>query len=518
MPDIVGAGQKGGLRDRVSIVTMDGLHGCLLDQYDPKTPGLVTGGAALLSSEIRRKRQEAGELLLLSGGDFFQGPPISTMFDGEPVIRLMNRDRFDAMTLGNHDFDKGQQVLSQRIQQAQFPVIAANLLDDATGRHISESAGHALAKVGEYFTKKIGLCTVAVIGLMKEESGKTTHPDNVNGLRFEDPVETLSRLVPKICEEERPDVLVLQYQLLREGGTDLAAQAAELAEEASGKPIPVVLMGGHGYTDFQEPRVGENTLVVQSGDRGEELSELDLRLAPGTAQVVGFEHRRVPINSAELEPDPEVMQLLEGYKARLGERMGEVVAHNEAPLTRDKVKDSPLGNLVTDLLRDATGSDVAVIPGGSLKDDINPGPVDVGEVYSAFPFDSHVVKVDMTGRDLKRLMEESLSLKAGKVLQVSGLEISFDPEKPPGERIVEINTPDGKPLGDDQVYHVTADDFLLAGGDNYTAMKAREAEHGHRVRDVLVDQMRQRGTIALHLGGDRIREACAVKFDGSISA
>lgn len=508
MPDGIGVGR--GVRDRVSILTLDGLHGHLLDHFDPKTPDVAIGGAALISSEIRRKRQEVGELLLLSGGDFFQGPPISTKFDGEPVIRYMNRDRFDAMTLGNHDFDKGQNVLSERIGQARFPVLAANLLDANTGRHISDSGQHPLSGVKEYFIKKIGPCTVCVIGLMKSDSCNTTHPDNVNGLRFELPAETLERIIPQVCEKENPDVIVLQYQLLREGGTDLVAQAADLAEEHSGKPVPVVLMGGHSYHDFQEPRVGNNTLMLQSGDRGEELSELDLKLAPGTAQVVGFEHRRVPITSQTLEPDPEVTIMLASYREKLDKHLTEVVAHNDAPLTRDKNIDSPLGNLVTDIMRDATGSDVAVMPGGSLKDDIEPGPVDVAEVYSAFPFESHVVNVELSGAQLRKLMEESVALVAKKVLQVSGLQVTFDPDKPAGARVLEITRPDGTPLKDDQNYRVAADDFLLAGGDNYTTMKGMRSRLGEKVQDLLVNELRTRGSIPAQPTGDRIRPACSL--------
>lgn len=502
---------RGGRRDRVSILTLDGLHGHLLDQFDPKMPNVAIGGAALISAEIRRKREEAGELLLLSGGDFFQGPPIATRFDGEPVIRYMNRDRFDAMTLGNHDFDKGQSILSERIGQARFPVLAANLLDSQTGRHVSETSGHELGAVKEYFVKKIGPCTVCVVGLMKADSSKTTHPDNVNGLRFEEPQETLSRLVPRICEKEQPDVIVLQYQLLREGGTDLVAQAAELAEDHSGRPIPVILMGGHSYHDFEEPRVGNNTLMLQSGDRGQELSELDLKLAPGTAQVVGFEHRRVPITSETLKPDPAVAALIESYKKKLDAHLNEVVADNETTLTRDKNVDSPLGNLVTDIMRETSGADVAVMPGGSLKDDIEAGPVDVAEVYSAFPFESHVVNLELSGANIRRLMEESVGLVAKKVLQVSGLHVTFDPEKPPGERIIDITQPDGQPIDDQKMYKVAADDFLIAGGDNYTAMKGMPNQRGERVQDLLVQTLRNRGRIPTQPAGERIKAACSVE-------
>lgn len=187
--------------------------------------------------------------------------------------------------------------------------------------------------------------------------------------------------------------------------------------------------------------------------------------------------------------------------------MSEVVAHTEAPLTRDKNADSPLGNLLTDLVREATGTDVAVIPGGSLKDDIEPGPVDVGEVYSAFPFESHVVKVDLKGSDLKKLMEESVSLVAKKVMQVSGLQVTFNPDRPAGQRLVEVRQEDGTPIRDDQTYRVAADDFLLAGGDNYTAVRGMPSHLGDKVQDLLVRQLRSRGTIGAQPAGERIRAA-----------
>lgn len=479
---------------RVPILELDGFHGHLLPHVDPEVPGTV-GGAARISAEIRRKREEDGEILLLSGGDFFQGPPISTAFDGQPVVQVMNVDRFDAMTLGNHDFDKGIQVLASRLHDADFPILAANLLDARTGKHVSQGA-HALGKVREYATKTIRGAKLAVVGLMKQDTARWTHPDNVKGLAFEDPAKTLERLVPDLMQRENPDVLVLHYPLLQHA-PDLARRAQEAAREATGRAPFVLVVGGHNYEQYASPVREGDTMILEGTDRGAHVNAIDLRFDPRRRRVVGHEHERIAIND-ETPADPTVRDIVARYQRCLDEVYDRPVVKALTDLTRARHVDSPLGNLVTDVMRKVSGSDVAFLASGSIKSELPAGLLKIKDLAAALPFDNRLVVFELTGAQLKGLLEESASRKAGdKILQMSGLQMIYDPAAPVGQRVLQARLHDDRLIQDDALYRVAADDFLQAGGDNITAFRDVPCSaQGARVRDLVIEDLARRGKVA----------------------
>lgn len=479
---------------RIPIMELDGFHGHLLPHVDPDTPGTV-GGAARISGEIRRKRDEDGEILLLSGGDFFQGPPISTAFDGQPVVQVMNVDRFDAMTLGNHDFDKGIQVLAERVRDAEFPILGANLLDLRTGAHVSQGR-NALSGVREYALKTMKGAKLAVVGLLKQDTPHWTHPDNVKGYAFEDPAKTLDRLVPELMNRENPDILVIHYPLLQHA-PELARRAQEAARTATGHAPFVLVVGGHNYEQYARPVRDGDTMILEGTDRGAHLNEIDLRYDPRTRRVVGHEHDRIAITD-DTPADPTVKDLVDRYQVRLDEVFEKPVVKALTSLTRERHVDSPLGNLVTDIMRQRSGSDIAFLASGSLKAELPRGILKIKDFVGALPFDNRIVLYDMTGAQIKRVLEESASRKGGdKILQMSGLQMMYDPAAPVGQRVVAARFHDDRLIQDDRTYRVAADDFLQAGGDNYTVFaEAPSSAKGAKIRDLVVEELSRRGTVA----------------------
>lgn len=487
---------------RIPILELDGFHGHLLDRVDPTSPSSKVGGAARISAEIRDRRDEVGDVLLLSGGDFFQGPPISTVFAGEPVIRVMNHDRFDAMTLGNHDFDQGVPVLADRVSEAHFPILAANLMDERTGRHVSEG-DHPLARVKPYAVKELHGARVAVIGMMKPDTPQWTHPDNVRGLQFEPPSRTLQRLVPEIMHLEKPDVVVLHYPLLHHA-PDLAREIQQAAREATGQAPFVLVVGGHNYPEYASPRQDSGTMILEGTDRGAHVNSLDLRFDPRARRVVGFQHERVAITQ-DTPSDPHVQDLVDRYKERLGGFLDRQVVLATSPLTRERHVDSPLGNVVTDVMRQLTGADIAFLASGTLKSDLPAGVLSVGDLMGALPFDNRIVLYEMTGTQVRQALEESASRRGGnKILQMSGLRMIYDPEAPIGQRVLQAQFDDGSPLVDGDTYRVAADDFLQVGGDNYGVFgQAQASPPGAKVRDLVIEELSRQEEVAAS-GGQRV--------------
>ncbi|MBI3928221.1 MAG: 5'-nucleotidase C-terminal domain-containing protein [Armatimonadetes bacterium] len=504
---ITGIDRIPGRLGRVAIVEQSGFHG-YLDPHPSSGEGAagLVGGAAWLSSEIRSQRESNGDLLLMSGGDLFTGPDLSMKFDGRPVVEVMNHDGYDLWTLGNHDFDKGQQVLAELIDQARFPALAANLQDES-GQPIWET-DQPLHKVRPYCLKELGGARAAVVGLMKPDSAALIHPDYVKGLRFEDEESTLRKVIPELMRSHRPDCVVLHYQYLHKS-PELCRLIRELAQQEVGYAPYVVAIGGHGYEEYQEPVERNGSLAVQSTDRGSSLNFLQLHFDPKERRVVGYEHRYLPIVPEALQPDQEVLQLLDGYRERL-EQMGHdvVLASARGDFPRCKTTDSPVGNLITDGLREATGADIAFLAGGTVKAPIARGPVSRSTLREVLPFEDRAVTMTLLGSQVRQALEESLepAIGAGKVLQMSGLFVTYDPEARTGGRVREVRLANGKLLDDDASYRVTVDDFLAEGGDGYTVFTGgRDCVEDDLVRRLVARGLQRRRILVPVREGTRLR-------------
>ncbi len=442
----------------VTILHTNDLHG-RLESY--KAIDSIVGGSARIATLIKEMRNSApGIVLLLDAGDATHGTVLSNFEIGKPVIDVMNVIGYDAMEIGNHDFNYGQEALAERALQAKFPLLAANIKVTATGE--------TPRFCKPYIIKEVMGKKIAVLGLLTPDTLVITHPKNVLGLTFLDPIVTAAELVPKL--RQNADLIIALTHI----GYEMDKR---LAKEVSGIDV---IVGGHSHTKIDVPErggnEGRNAIIVQAWEYGKVLGRLDLEMR-GKA-IVKFSSRLINVTAAVPE-DIDVKTIIERYGTALKTSMSNVVGKTTVSLDGTagiRTQETNLGNLVADMMRWAAKGDVqiALQNAGAIRwQALFPaGPITRGDVYALLPFLNTLVVMDLTGAQVREALERSVSQYPstfGGFLQVSGLKFTFDPNKPSGSRVVNVWVGDA-PLVEAKVYRVATNDFSAAGGDGYKVL------------------------------------------------
>jgi 5'-nucleotidase/UDP-sugar diphosphatase len=473
----------------LTILHVNDLHGRLLP-YPVKTVNERTpvGGAAYLAWMIDEERARDPEgTLLLSAGDMFQGTPASNLFRGKPVIEVMNLLGFDAMTIGNHEFDWGLEVLESLRESARFPFLSANIF---------EADRTYLAGVRPWIIVERKGVKIAVIGISTPETAFTTKPDNVKGLTFDEPARLLPGLIRGMREKGAKLVVVLSHL-----GFDVDKALAAAVEGID------VIVGGHSHTAVKDPaRVGK-TIIVQAGYNGLYLGVLRLAVDPETGSVLDYTKEnelRVVAAGPENRWDEKAEKIVNAYNDRLRESFERVVGETLIDLTRDYNAESAPGDLITDALRGASGADIAFETSGGIREDIPKGGITMEQVFTLLPFDDVVITMDLTGRQIRKVLEQASTLEMG-MLQVSGLTFTYDPSKPAGARVLRVLVGD-RPLEEGKSYRVAVNDFLSAGGDRYVTFKeGRNLRYGDSLRDIFVAFLKDHSPVSPKTEGRIVR-------------
>jgi len=468
-----------------------------------KSPGAQEslGGVASLAGAVAGLRKEK-PTLLLAAGDMIQGNSWANLPRGKSAVDLMNLMRFDAMVVGNHEFDYGQEVLRKRIAAARFPVLGANVEGFKDG-------------LKAYVIKEIQGLKVAVIGVVTPDTPVSTHPKNVVGLKFLPPQAVLEKYLPEM--KKQADLVIVLSHIGYQADRDLAAKVPGIG----------VIVGGHSHTKLLEPAVVNDTIIVQAWEHAKALGVLDLTVADG--KVKGFSGRLEMIKPGQGREDKAVGRLVKRYANRvnavLREKIGEAALDLEGEHVR--ARETNLGNLITDILRQAAGAQVAIINGGGIRAGIPKGAITVKDVYTVLPFDNYLVAIKLTGKQLREALEHGVSgdeNRAGRFPQVSGLSFTYNPRALAGSRVKEVLI-GGQPLDLQKEYVVATNDFMAAGGDGYqsfgealrssrdfsslggalTGEKLAYNDAGRWLRDVVIDRIIKEKKVAPQVEG-RIKQ------------
>ena len=476
---------------------------------DDDADGKCFGGSARLVTAIRAAREAAPNSLLVDGGDQFQGTLFYTYYKGKAAAEMMTALGYDAMTVGNHEFDDGPEVLRGFMDAVGFPVLMSNA-DVSAEPHLADvlMPSTVIEKDGQ----KIGL-----IGLTPEDTPDLASPGP--NITFHDPVEAVKREIAKLEAEGVSRIIVLSHS-----GFVTDQRIAAMVDGID------VIVGGHSntllannidgaagpYPVWVDNPGGGRTAIVQAYAYGKYLGRLDVTF--DDAGVVTEATGEPLLMDASVATDEALAARIREMAGPLDEIRNEVVADTTAPIEGSREvcrkQECEMGNLVADAMLARVrgqGIQIAIQNGGGLRASIDAGPVTMGEVLTVLPFSNLIATFQLTGADVVAALESGVSEVEegkGRFPQVAGLRYTYTMSKGPNEgRVSNVQVMmDGnwEPIDPDAVYGVVSNDFLRRGGDGYSifAEKAQNAyDFGPMLENVVAEYMAETGGYTPALDG-----------------
>jgi len=481
--------------------------------------GKCFGGVARRMTAVNQIRAEHPDALLLDAGDEFMGTLFYTQYKGKATQEFMNTLGYNAMTLGNHEFDSGPAVLAEFIKGAEFPIVAANV-DASQDPDLKDL-------IKPYVILTVNGQQVGIIGVDTELTGILSSPGA--NVKFTDPIEAVKKYAAEL-EDQGVNIIILLSHL----GYWRDQQLAKQVEGVD------VIVGGHTHTflaNDNEKAAGpyptvvnspreEPVLIVTDKAYGQYLGYLAVTFKDGVATQ--WEGEPILLD-ASVEEDPQVLARVQELAEPLNELRKQVIGQSAVDLDGDRnscrFKECTMGNLVTDALIWALqeqGVQIALQNGGGIRASIPAGDVTVGQVLEVLPFGNTVATFGLKGSDLLAALENGVSRAdnpenegTGRFLQVSGLRFVWDPTQPEGQRIVsvEVRNPDGSysPLDPDAVYQVAANNYIRNGGDGYSVLKEKAIDpydFGPLLSDVVMSYIKANSPVEAKIEG-RIQQGQA---------
>jgi 5'-nucleotidase/UDP-sugar diphosphatase len=476
-------------------------HGHPLAFFDYPSPG--QGGLPARATLVKSIRAEAPNVLVLDAGDMNTGRPESNFFKARPDIEGYNHIRYDAMAVGNHEFDVDMAEMQAQIAAADFPWLCANAKID----------GAYLPKVKPYIIKAYDGFKVAVLGLVTSRTALTGNPAHIKGIAFEDEVEVAAKLVPELKKKADIVIALVHMGIYDDAGMGSKRLAAEV-------PGLALVVDGHSHTPLEEPIMvtnkvtGKQVAIVQAKHWGLYLGRADLRFKSG--EVTGLDWRAVPVNvkkrkevdgekvhyfvDQEIAEDPELLALLKPYQDEVETLLSEVIGTAAGPFINDKTREeeTALGDIVADsqlwyMRKMGFDIDFAFQNGGGIRATLGAGEIQKKTVYEVLPFDNSICVVALKGSDVIALFDQTpATLGHGAMPQVSD-GVSFTINQAAGK--VENLRVGNQPVDPEKTYKIALNSYLAAGGDGYKVFKKRTEFYDSSLmqRDAFIDYVVHKG-------------------------
>ncbi|EXU75376.1 5'-nucleotidase [Erwinia mallotivora] len=432
-----------------------------------------------------------GAVLVLSGGDINTGVPESDLQDAEPDFRGMNLVGYDAMAIGNHEFDNPLSVLRQQQKWAKFPLLSANIYQKSTGKRLFQP--YAL------FTR-MGL-KIAVIGLTTDDTAKIGNPEYFTDMEFRKPATEAKAVVEQLRAKDKPDVVIAVTHMGHYDNGHHGSNApgdVEMARELPAGYLDMIV-GGHSQDPVcmaQEnvkqvnyvpgtpckPDRQNGTWIVQAHEWGKYIGRADFTFTNGKLTLEHYE--LVPINlrhkvtnadgssslvnyTEEIAKNPAMLKLLTPFQkkgeAQLGVKIGSVNGDLHGERNKVRFEQTNLARMILMAQIERTSADFAVMSGGGVRDSVMTGPITYKDVLKVQPFGNTLTYVDMKGSEVEKYLAvvANISVDSGGYAQFARVSLVADGK---GVSDVRIN---GEPLQADKTYRMATLSFNATGGDGY---------------------------------------------------
>ena len=499
------------------IIHTNDVHGRILEEK-----GVI--GDAKAAAVIEEERSKVENTIVVDAGDAFQGLPISNSTKGEDRANIMNQVGYDAMAVGNHEFDFGMDQAIKYKETLNFPLLSANTY--VNGARIFEAStivDKTPTVVGDEFV---------VIGVTTPETAIKTHPKNIEGVTFADPITEVNKVIDEVEARALADNRVYNnYIILAHLGVDATtpvewrgstlAEALSQNSKLAGKRV--IVIDGHSHT-VQSATYGDNVTYNQTGSYLNNIGKVTLK----SEQLLGEASLISSADTASVTPDALITELVNEIKVKYEAENAQVVIENNpvelnGERSNVRVRETNLGNAVTDAIYayGQTGfsnkTSLAVTNGGGLRATIaKDQPVTKGDIIAVLPFGNIISQITVTGQQIQDMFTKSLSSAlqtdketgkfildengaplfeaSGGFLQISGATVFYDPTLPVKERVLLIGilnpeTGEYDDLDLEKTYYLATNDFLAAGGDGYT-MLGGAREEGPSMDSVFADYLK----------------------------
>ena len=453
-----------GPRDSVllRVLATADLHGALLPKVREASGGRPSGGAAALAGMMDSLAADCGcPTLRLDAGDAMQGTVGANLTRGRSMVEVLNRLGIAATALGEHDFAWSQDTLRRRMSEARYAWLAANVFDSATGRRPDWIVPFRMVDVG-------GL-KVAVVGYITADTKTSVKAEHTAGLRFGEGALAIHDVLTEV-RALRPDLTVL---LAHAGATCTGpvctGEVIRLADAVESRTLDL-LIGGHTHRMVNTRIAG--IAIVQAGAEGSALAVADVVKTAGGGREVRT--RIEPVSADRVQADAEMEAVVESYRRRADSITSRVVATVKFPLPRDGYQ-YRLGSMIAEARRNVLRADIGFVGDAAIRADLPAGPVTYGQLFEAQPSQNRLVKLTLTGKQLRAVLEHALD-RGRPAAHLAGATVRYDPRRPAGRRIRSIEVGRGRKLEPNGDYTLAIDDFLAGGGEGYAMLAGLPSE------------------------------------------
>ncbi|MGC5463927.1 bifunctional UDP-sugar hydrolase/5'-nucleotidase UshA [Salmonella enterica subsp. enterica] len=445
----------------------------------------------LVDSIRKEVAQEGGSVLLLSGGDINTGGPESDLQDAEPDFRGMNLIGYDAMAVGNHEFDNPLTVLRQQEKWAKFPFLSANIYQKSTGER--------LFKPWAIFTRQD--IKIAVIGLTTDDTAKIGNPEYFTDIEFRKPAEEAKVVIQELNMNEKPDVIIATTHMGHYDNGDHGSNAPGDVEMARSQPAGSLemIVGGHSQDPVCmasenkkqvnyvpgtpcAPDKQNGIWIVQAHEWGKYVGRADFEFRNGEMKMVNYQ--LIPVNlkkkvtwdngkservlyTPEIAENPQMLSLLTPFqnkgKAQLEVKIGSVNGLLEGDRSKVRFVQTNMGRVILAAQIARTGADFGVMSGGGIRDSIEAGDITYKSVLKVQPFGNIVVYADMSGKEVVDYLTAVAQMKPDSGAYPQFANVSFVAKE---GKLTDLKIK-GEPVDPAKTYRMATLSFNATGGDGY---------------------------------------------------
>lgn len=517
-----GSHQAAPARAHIVILSTTDMHGRIfpIDYYTNKYDNV---GIAKVATLVKEARKRDADLMLVDSGDTIQGTPLEYFHNKrnntppDPMMLAMNALHYDSMTVGNHEYNFGWQVLDKARSEAQFPWLSANTYD-------TEVKGDAPNHYQPYIIKEVQGVRIGVLGLTTPGIPYWENRSNYKGVEFRETVSEAKKWVPILRDKEKADVVVIAMHMgleedLRTGQPSPSNVPNENAALAIARQVPgvdVILMG-HTHSEVGALFLN-GVLLTQANRWASHVARVDLYLEKnesGRWQVIMKSARTIPVTE-KTEIDPEIAKIGEPYDKETQAWLSRAIGESSEELTAQQCRfhDSAIIDLIQQVQLEAGNADVSMAACFNERAHIPKGQVTVRDIAGLYEYENTLVTVELTGQQLKDALEHSAlyfkEYEPGKSLNelvdshipgfnfdvAQGVSYDIDLTKPTGQRIQNLKFK-GQPLSPTQKLRVVTNNYRVNGGGGFTMYKDAPVIYrsSAEVRELIIDWVEKHKTV-----------------------